>query len=378
MRIIDRYILRQFAQMFVICFLSISGLFIVFHCFTHVDEFLRYAETQGNLLALVAEFYGYRMLFFLDRLGGVLALIAAMFTVTWIQRHQEITALMAAGISKGRIVAPILGAALAVSVVSAANRELLIPRFSEQLSRDPNDLQGEVGREVRPRYDHRSDILFRGRQTFAKERRIELPRFLFPRALHGWARELAAENAFYEPPANGRPGGYRFRGVTEPRDVAKLDACKLPDGQLAVLTSKENGWLAADECFVVSEINFEQLTGGTNWRKYSSTAELIRGLYNPSLDFGADVRVDVHFRFVRPLLDMTLLFLGLPLVLARENRNLYLAIAMCVAAVAGFQAAILGCQYLGQVYFISPALAAWLPLLIGLPVAAWQSEPLLA
>ena len=41
-------------------------------------------------------------------------------------------------------------------------------------------------------------------------------------------------------------------------------------------------------------------------------------------------------RIVRPLLDITLLFLGLPLVVTRESRNVFLAIGMCIALSTAF------------------------------------------
>jgi lipopolysaccharide export system permease protein len=76
-------------------------------------------------------------------------------------------------------------------------------------------------------------------------------------------------------------------------------------------------------------------------------------------------------------LDVLLLSLGLPLVLSRYNRNVFFAIGLCVVVVVGFYLVVLGSQYLGSSYLISPALAAWLPLLLFLPLAAWLSEPLL-
>ena len=51
---------------------------------------------------------------------------------------------------------------------------------------------------------------------------------------------------------------------------------------------------------------------------YASTAQFIAGVRNPGVDFGADVRVEIHSRIVHPLADVTLLFLGLPLVLSQE------------------------------------------------------------
>jgi lipopolysaccharide export system permease protein len=99
MKIIDRYMLRQFIHVFVICFLSLTGLYLVLDAFSNLDNFLRYAEQRGSLLSVMGEFYFYRAIGFFERLSGVISMIAAMFTVTWIQRHNEMTALMAAGVS---------------------------------------------------------------------------------------------------------------------------------------------------------------------------------------------------------------------------------------------------------------------------------------
>ena len=46
---------------------------------------------------------------------------------------------------------------------------------------------------------------------------------------------------------------------------------------------------------------------------------------------------------------------GLPLVLSRYNRNVFFAIGLCVVVVVGFYLVVLGSQYLGSSYLISPA-----------------------
>jgi lipopolysaccharide export system permease protein len=66
---------------------------------------------------------------------------------------------------------------------------------------------------------------------------------------------------------------------------------------------------------------------------------------------------------------VTLLFLGLPLVLARSHRNLFVAAGQCLLLVGGFFVVALACQAMGNAVMISPALAAWLPLLIFAPIA---------
>jgi lipopolysaccharide export system permease protein len=123
-------------------------------------------------------------------------------------------------------------------------------------------------------------------------------------------------------------------------------------------------------------VSFEYLAGADDWRRYASLQELVTGLRNPSLNLGSDVRVAIHARIVQPVLDVVLLFLGLPLLLARNNRNVFFAIGLCVALVVGFYMVVFGCQYLGANYLVSPALAAWLPLAIFVPLAVWMSNPL--
>ena len=83
--------------------------------------------------------------------------------------------------------------------------------------------------------------------------------------------------------------------------------------------------------------------------------ELIAGLRNPSLStHGPTCWWPFTPRIVQPLLDVFLLFLGLPLVLSRYNRNVFLAIGLCVAVVVGFYLVVLGSQYLGSSFLISP------------------------
>ena len=378
MRIIDRYLLRQFLQVLAICFCSLTGLYVVFDAFGNLDEFLRYGEKQGGVFALLAEYYAYRSIFFFDRTSGILALVAAMFTVTWIQRHNELTALAAAGLSTGRVMRPVLVAAMAVALFAALNREVVIPKLSGPLSRDAKDLLGDTGRDLQPRYDQKTDIFFRGRQTFANEQKIVEPNFLLPPGLDTYGKQLAAAEGFYRPAAANHPSGYLLRGVTEPEGLAAQPSLQFNKETIVFTPKDAAAWLKPDECFVASEVNFEQLTGGNRFRQFSSTRQLILGLSNPSLDFGADVRVTIHSRIVQPVLDITLLLLGLPLVLARENRNIFLAIGLCLGLVTMFMMVIIACQYLGGIYLLSPALAAWLPLMIFLPAAVGMSDPLRA
>jgi lipopolysaccharide export system permease protein len=373
MFIIDRYLLRQFVQVFVICFFSLDGLYVVFDAFSNLDEFMHFTEKDGNLLGTMFEFYWYRSIFFFERVSSMLSMIAGMFTLTWIQRHNELTALMAAGVSRTRVIRSIVAAAVFFSLAVSAGRELVIPRLSRELNKDPKNLTGENGEELKPRFDNATNILIQGVQTFGDQQRIYKANFRLPNPVGPLGRLIVAENAYYQPMRDGREGGYLLKGVSRPQNLVTLPSLVL-DGKRAIITPRdEPEWLAPDQCFVVSDVNFDQLTGGHGWRQFSSTRQLIKGLSNPSLglagDFGADVRVAIHTRIVQPFLDLTLLFLGLPLVLAGGNRNVFVAIGLCGLVATAFTMVVLLSQYLGAVALLRPALAAWLPLMIFVPIA---------
>lgn len=372
-KIIDRYIARYFLQSFFVCFFSLMCVYIVFDFFTNIDEFMRAAEDSRQLAQLFFLYYGPQTLAVLDRILGLLVLTAAMFTVAWLQRQHEMTALLAAGISRARVAVPVIVGAVALIILGVINREVIIPRMIPLLSRSNTDLLGEKARDIQARYDNSTDILLRGGAAYRKDQRIAQPNFLLPPSLDQYGGQLIAENAYYLPPTGDRPGGYLMDKMIRPKNLHEKPSLSWK-GRPVLLTPYDHSWLKPDQCFVVSDIDFEQLTGGRVWREYSSTLTLIRGLHNPSLDLGADVRVRIHGRIVQPLRDLNLLFLGLPLVVRREQRNVFVALGLGVLVVSLFTAIMLTCEYLGLIYLISPALAAWLPFFIFVPLAVLQID----
>jgi lipopolysaccharide export system permease protein len=74
---------------------------------------------------------------------------------------------------------------------------------------------------------------------------------------------------------------------------------------------------------------------------------------------------------------MTLFFLGIPLVLTRENRNIFVAVGWCCLIVGVFFLVIVASQALGNSgHLLTPSLAAWMPLIIFAPLAAMVSQSL--
>jgi lipopolysaccharide export system permease protein len=375
MNIIDRYLLRQFLQNFVICFMSLMGVYVIFDAFTNLEAFMSLAKGVA-LIKIIAGYYATQSLFFFDRICSLLVLMSAMFTMAWIQRHHEMTALMAAGISRIRVVAPVLVAAVVVLLLAVVNREVAIPMLKEQLAMRPSELKGKI-EEVFRQYDNATDVLIGGRNAVVDQKRIEFPVFVVlscKPSLRKYGEQWTAATAQYLPANDSRPTGYLLKGVAEPKNLTEHESLLL-DGRPVLMTPHDYpDWLKPDEAFVVSDVTVDELTGGTIMRQFASTGELISALKNQNIYFSPDLRVMIHVRILQPLLDITLLFLGLPLVAARDNRNVFVAIGTCNGLVALFYMVAIVCQRLGADLWISPALAAWGPLMIFVPAAVGMSS----
>lgn len=373
--LIDRYITRAQLNAFLIVFVSLAGLTFVVDAFTNIEEFIEHGEKAGGLWKVLASYYGYRTIQFFDGTSAVISLASAMFALSWLERHNELTALLAAGVTRWRIARPVIVFTAIVALAAMANRELVLPRIRDAFARNAQDLAGDQQREFDPRQDHRTEILFRGKNAQMAGFRIEAPSLLMPDKLSHFSPQIDAAEGFWKPASADHPAGYLLSGVTAPQHIDRREPLSL-GGQTIVLTRGNAAWLQPGQCFVTSDVTFEQLIGSQNWSQYSSTGELLGAIANPSLGVGAEVPLRVHARLVSPLLDLTLAMLGIPLVVGPVRRGVFMAVGLCIVLTATFFIVVLVCHSLATSYVVSPSLGAWSPLVLLGTLAAWRLQPM--
>lgn len=366
---IDRYILRVYLRTLVVCFVSFAGVFVVFHAFTNMDELAEYAERNGGMATAMAQYYGPFMLMLFEVNGTIIALLALLFTLGLLRRTGELTALLAAGISHGRIVRPMLMMAAAVIALAALNRELLLPRWQDQLGVKAKELTGENIQPLLPCEDRLAGILIKGKGLVVVRKEIVAPAFKLYNPLPGFGPQLNAEVARWVEASPGQPSGYLLSGVTSPEGIDSVPSRSLSDTEV-LLTSHDTSWLQRGECFVVSQAEYDFLRSGSSWKRMATTGDLIRRVSNPAVYCAPDVHVTLHDRWLRPPLDFSLIVLSLSLVVGRAERNLFIVSGYATALVGLF----FGLRTLfhmmgGSEYLIDPPTAAWAPLIVLGPLA---------
>src|SRR5947209_13179439 len=127
MRILDRQRYWAYLKAYLICFTALVGLYVVIDAFSNFDEFTKRATGVREIFAVMGRYYLVHMSEFYDRLCGVIGMMAAIFTVTWMQKNNELLAMLAAGISTQRVIRPVILSAALVSALAVLNQELIIP-----------------------------------------------------------------------------------------------------------------------------------------------------------------------------------------------------------------------------------------------------------
>jgi lipopolysaccharide export system permease protein len=129
------------------------------------------------------------------------------------------------------------------------------------------------------------------------------------------------------------------------------------------------------DLFVVTDVDFNQLVNRNKFFENLSTKELLENARNPSfgmLSLRAQT-VHLHTRMTRPLFNLVLVLMIVPVVMRKESRGLVVNLALSLAVTTFALAMQQCCSYLAQGGVIRLDLAAWLPVIVSGILAAWFS-----
>ncbi|MDX9912298.1 MAG: LptF/LptG family permease [Phycisphaerales bacterium] len=149
MSILDRAIARQYLINVVALVVILFSFIVAIDVSLNVDRFVSVAQKLGPedglvrravvTISLVIDFWWPRLLQLFGYMLGMVLVAGMGFTVAQMVRHRELVAIMASGQSLHRVARPIIAVAIALTLVQAANQELIQPRIAHLLTRDHGD-----------------------------------------------------------------------------------------------------------------------------------------------------------------------------------------------------------------------------------------------
>lgn len=364
----DRYLLRNFFHVFSVCFITMFGLVVVIDLLENLDDFIEKNGdgTSLNLLENVVRYYGYQSIFFFDRAGPSLTLIAVIVVLLLFQRSGELHPLLAAGVPMFRVLSPLVLAGAMVSGVLVLNQELVIPQIA-YAAHAPRGSFASTHVDVEPVYDHASRISIDGRRLLPAQQTIEQAEFVLPApTIAGELTILRAEQAIHRGARKGQPAGWVLKGVTP-----KFSELHLTESGAKIVRSLSQG----DAIFVSTAVTCDQLYKRGSSYTLLSSQELLRRIHSPAFGSMSVHRLvaHLHTRSVLPFLNVIAVLLVIPVIVRRESPGLVVDSALCAGVLAANFVVIQGCFYLGQSQIAPPDLAAWLPVIFSGSLAAWIS-----
>jgi lipopolysaccharide export system permease protein len=347
-KLIDRQMIRGYFKSYIVCLTSLLSLYVVVDLFTNLDDFTSHSTSLWASLLRIITYYGYKVSQIFDRLCEAIVLLAAMFTVAWMQRNNEQVPLLSAGVSTRRIVLPVLLCAFIMLGLTVVNQELIIPRIADKLALDRDDPGGAKNLPVRGAFES-NNIHIEGDQAVRADQKVKKFRCMIPETLGGTMIHLEAAEAHYVPGPGPRQGGWELVGTIP------ADADPIP----GILDVKDTGRYFLH----TREVDFEALTRNPNWFIMASTPQLYEELQRPESTRLASMAVLFHTRLTRPILGMVLVLLGLSVILRDQNRNVIISSGLCLVLCGVFFASCYACKMLGDNEYLNPTLAAWMPVL---------------
>src|SRR5438876_11509631 len=125
--LIDRHLIRSYLKAYLVCLVSMMGLFVVVDLFTNLDKFTQASKGFVPVMQHIGLVYLNKLPQIFNHLCEAIGLLAGMFTVTWMQRNNELLPLLSAGVSTRRVVRPVLICAGIMMGLAVVNQEFGMP-----------------------------------------------------------------------------------------------------------------------------------------------------------------------------------------------------------------------------------------------------------
>ncbi len=355
MRLLDRYIVRNFLQPFVYCIFGFFSIWLIFD----ISDNSSIIFDKRAPLGLVLNFYWTQIPQILVILLPVSLLLALLFSLGRMSRANEIVSMLTAGVSVPRLVLPLLGIGLLTTGVAyalnyslAAHAELARKNFFDQVNR------GEVrdviiyGQVFRNRTDNRTWYITRFRPNTNEFNGVQVVQQDEDGNI---VRNYIATDAFYDPATKD----WRL----EEAKVVDYDPTGNITDEKLVKSMIVEGW--SETPYRLSSANVRpEFLGISELREYLHfNADFPQTLLAP-------FRTQLQHRWALPWTCFIVAIMATPLGIGFSRRGILSSVAAAIGLVFAMNFLTHLFLALGEGDRVSPVVAAWAPnvifLLIGL------------
>jgi lipopolysaccharide export system permease protein len=362
MKIIDKYVLRQYLIPLGYLVGAFCLLYVVLDLFDRFPDFVAAKVPVSDVLA----YYGYYLFAvngfvpFIVVVLPIALLLAALYSLTMFARHNELTAMCASGVSIRRMMRPLLMAGFCVSLFAAVAQETLGPKATRWIA----DYTKYVIRGQKESLDIVQDYIYHtgqtrrqwliGRFNLRDPGTMEAVKIMQERPDRSLETEILASSTEW------LDGTWWFHGLqTRPYNELgePIGPMSPPLDQPVEMTD-----------YTETPADFLGELQKTDFLSSWEMIQYLRG--RPNLTGAGRARrlVDIHARLAMPWSCMVLILLSLPATAGGVRRPALRSVAFGLIALFGFYFIVNMGMILGKRELLWPWLAGWLPNMIFLGI----------
>ena len=353
MKLLDRYVLRNFIEPFLLCFFGFLAIWMIFDLSDNVTDFLQAKASLKTVLAFYATQAPQIVLISLP----VGLLLALLFSLSRMSRFNEIISMLTAGRSVTRLLLPLIvvaalisGALVALNYELAPKAEAVRKRALEQISRGRKQGEAEAveGYLFRDRMNGRTWFIRKFRPNSSEANRLDGVHITQQDSAGRIVKKWYAATALYELRSRtwslmrGMAVEFNEQGDEVKRDNFTSDFRVIKDWN-------ETPWRIASSHQQPQNLTVPQLRDYLVYNSDFPAAQL------------APYQTYLHHRFAFPMQCLVVVFLAGPLAIVFSRQGVVGGVAAAMLLYAGLLLSTYLFLALGKGARIDPILAAWIP-----------------
>ncbi len=345
MKILNRYITREYLKTFVIIMLSFLVLFVVIDVSDNLSRLIRKNATLDNIIL----YFLMRVPYVLVLSFPVVVLLSALFLMNNLSRHSETTAMRAAGISIFKISLPLLKIGLVMSIIVMLLGEIVLPKAEMQ----KQIIYVEKIKKQKLEDDKtKANIFYRGKNN----------RFYYINFFDGYNNRLNVINILkFDKDSGHIKEKIDALSATWTKNRWLFKNCyirKFKNGIPLSVTFYDSTFVSDLDATPIDFIKSAKKTMSMN---YFELKDYIKRLQKVGVSARKEL-VDLHMKIAFPLVNFIIMFFSIPMLsttFRSKGRGLVFAFGIFITFI--FLSTVRFFQTLGYYGALSPIAAAWIP-----------------
>jgi len=346
MKIIERYILKEFIASVFYCIAVFIFLYVMADLFNYLDEMMK---NQVSLNSILTYYLNSTPSIFVQ-VTPVAVLLSTAYVLSNLNRNNEITALRASGVSLWSIIRPILVAGFLLSLlVFIVNDKIVPPSFEVS-----NKIRQEEIRDVKK--DGQKEKILENVALYGSDNRMIYAKYFDPRKNtlkeiiileHDKDQNIKSKSSAEE--ARWRNNKWVFRDFY----TYSLDK----KGDIIGTSIDEEKTIGLKE----TPEDFKKLKWRTEYMNFAELREYISRFSGSGIKTIKVLSVDLHYKISFAFVSLIVIVVAAPLSLVvKRGGGLLIGIGISIAVVLTYYAVSSICLALGKAGFFPPFIAAWM------------------